>query len=141
MQVTEIPKDHFLYVAQKLDDMAHKLANGDVEIAMSALVACLVMNAQDEGIPLATVIQNVVAAHAELCEAVDEDEDDIVPQEKDAGGTFVWLKKPDEDARKVYVHDIMCETFNGPRPSPEHVVKHLDGDIYNNKATNLAWTK
>lgn len=63
-----------------------------------------------------------------------------MPQEMDSSGYFVWLKKPDSEPRKVYVHDLVCETFNGPRPSSEHKVKHLDGDITNNKADNLAWT-
>lgn len=37
------------------------------------------------------------------------------------------------------VHQIILETFIGPRPSPLHEGSHLDGNKANNAATNLAW--
>lgn len=37
------------------------------------------------------------------------------------------------------VHRLVCAAFNGPRPEPGMVVRHLDGDQLNNHATNLAW--
>ncbi len=65
-----------------------------------------------------------------------------IAQEMDRGGYFVWVEPKDGDGPvKAYVHDLVCATFNGPPPSPDHVVKHLDGDITNNKATNLAWVQ
>lgn len=37
------------------------------------------------------------------------------------------------------VHVAVCETFHGPRPTPAHVVRHLNGDSLDNRASNLAW--
>lgn len=37
------------------------------------------------------------------------------------------------------VHQLVCEAFCGPRPSPEHVVAHYDGNRGNNTPTNLRW--
>ena len=39
----------------------------------------------------------------------------------------------------VPVHSMVAGAFLGPRPSPKHQVRHLDGDRMNNRATNLAW--
>lgn len=36
-------------------------------------------------------------------------------------------------------HLLACEAFHGPRPSPKHHTRHLDGDQINNRADNLAW--
>lgn len=41
--------------------------------------------------------------------------------------------------KNFYVHLLVCEAFQGPRPSPVHEVRHLDGDPLNNRADNLAW--
>jgi len=41
--------------------------------------------------------------------------------------------------RKFYFHAVVCEAFHGPRPTPKHEVRHLDGDPTNNAAWNLAW--
>jgi hypothetical protein len=38
-----------------------------------------------------------------------------------------------------YGHVLVCETFNGPRPSPDHVAAHNDGDPLNNHYSNLRW--
>lgn len=43
--------------------------------------------------------------------------------------------------RKVnrYVHLLVCEAFHGPRPSPLHEARHLNGIETDNRASNLAW--
>lgn len=41
--------------------------------------------------------------------------------------------------KRIMVHRLIAETFLGPRPSPQHEVRHLDGDRSNNAASNLAW--
>lgn len=42
--------------------------------------------------------------------------------------------------RKVrLIHQFMCETYHGPRPTPFHEVRHLDEDRTNNTLTNLVW--
>lgn len=38
-----------------------------------------------------------------------------------------------------FVHQIVCDTFNGLRSDPDHQVRHLDGNPNNNHASNLAW--
>jgi len=40
---------------------------------------------------------------------------------------------------KRNVHALVCEAFYGPKPSPDHVVAHSDGNRKNNHATNLRW--
>ena len=37
------------------------------------------------------------------------------------------------------VHVLVLEAFIGPRPSPDHVSMHLDGNTRNNHVSNLAW--
>lgn len=37
------------------------------------------------------------------------------------------------------VHTLVAAAHLPPRPSPEHQVRHLDGDRLNPNATNLAW--
>ena len=42
--------------------------------------------------------------------------------------------------RKPYkIHRLVAEFFLEPRPSPQHELRHLDGDKTNNRADNLAW--
>lgn len=38
-----------------------------------------------------------------------------------------------------YLHTLICEAANGPRPSVLHVVRHLNGDCLDNRPANLAW--
>lgn len=38
-----------------------------------------------------------------------------------------------------FVHQLVCEAFNGLRADPLHQVRHLDGNPSNNCASNLAW--
>lgn len=37
------------------------------------------------------------------------------------------------------IHQLVALAFVGPRPSPVHEVRHLDGNPANNDASNLAW--
>lgn len=37
------------------------------------------------------------------------------------------------------VHTLVAEAFIGPRPRPDAVARHLDGDSLNNIPANLAW--
>lgn len=37
------------------------------------------------------------------------------------------------------VHTLVCRAFYGDKPTPKHVVRHLDGSKDNNRPENLAW--
>lgn len=41
--------------------------------------------------------------------------------------------------RPIGVHILVCEAFHGPKPSPLHQVRHLNGDPTDCSAGNLAW--
>lgn len=41
--------------------------------------------------------------------------------------------------RTVSVHSLVCEAFYGPRPTPGHQVRHLDGNRWNSNPGNLCW--
>lgn len=41
--------------------------------------------------------------------------------------------------RVEYIHALVCETFHGPRPSPSHQVRHLNGVPTDNRLENLVW--
>ena len=44
------------------------------------------------------------------------------------------------DRKKLYrVHQLVASVFVGPRPSPQHEVRHLDGNPENNLPGNLKW--
>lgn len=50
----------------------------------------------------------------------------------------VSLHKDGKRVRRS-VHRMVADGFLGPRPSPQHQVRHLDGDHGHNRAVNLAW--
>ena len=41
--------------------------------------------------------------------------------------------------KKMHVHRLVLEAHIGPRPTPKHVCRHLDGNKLNNKLSNLRW--
>lgn len=41
--------------------------------------------------------------------------------------------------RTFYVHQIVCISYHGPRPSPRHHAAHRDGDKMNNTPGNVQW--
>ena len=45
---------------------------------------------------------------------------------------------PVDGSKKIYIHRAVCELFNGP-PKQKQVCRHLDGNKYNNAASNLSW--
>lgn len=42
-------------------------------------------------------------------------------------------------SRTFKVHQLVCEAFHGPKPTPAHIVLHLDEDPSNNRPENLRW--
>src|SRR5438105_702836 len=69
----------------------------------------------------------------------------------DARGKLLWESRDKRGYRKVTVqlapgkwklfavHVLVCEEFHGPKPTPLHEVRHLDGNPGNNSAANLCW--
>jgi hypothetical protein len=53
-------------------------------------------------------------------------------------GQQKYIGIPVKGSKKIYVHRTVCELFNG-KPKKGQVCRHLDGDKYNNSASNLAW--
>jgi hypothetical protein len=45
----------------------------------------------------------------------------------------------DGSRRGFGVHRLACTTFHGPKPTPAHQVRHLNGDKTDNRSDNLAW--
>lgn len=41
--------------------------------------------------------------------------------------------------KKALVHVLVCEAFHGPKPTPEHQVRHVNGVRADCRAENLAW--
>lgn len=56
-----------------------------------------------------------------------------------SGYPVVRMKAPDGTRKKFKVHQLVCTAFHGEKPSPNHEVRHLDGNPMNNNAENLAW--
>jgi hypothetical protein len=50
---------------------------------------------------------------------------------------------PDHSSKghTVQVHDLVCLTYHGPRPTLEHKVFHLDRNRMNNRPENLKWSE
>ena len=45
----------------------------------------------------------------------------------------------DEKPRTVFVHKLVCATFHGEKPTPNHEVRHLNGIRTDNRPSNLRW--
>lgn len=48
----------------------------------------------------------------------------------------LWVKGK---SIKIYIHQIVAELYLDEKPSKEHQINHIDGDRFNNKASNLEW--
>lgn len=63
----------------------------------------------------------------------------VPPYPSKAGYLGVWVAQTNKRPRYKMVHKLMASTFLGPRPTKQHLIRHLDGDSYNNHLDNLAW--
>jgi len=52
-----------------------------------------------------------------------------------------WAHSLRRDGKNTwfYVHIAVCLAAHGPKPTPKHRVRHLDGDPLNNRPENLRW--
>lgn len=94
-------------------------------------------------------------ASKKLCEAAYsvEPNGDVYSKDSNWRGYGPRLMKPDLNShgysrvrltingkRKVYlVHKLVAEKYLGPKPTPAHEVRHLDGNRQNNSVSNLCW--
>jgi hypothetical protein len=64
----------------------------------------------------------------------------ILTGSPNAGGYFiVRLTDGRGVGRMHYLHRLVCRAFNGPPPSPEHVVNHVSGQKLDCRPENLCW--
>lgn len=59
--------------------------------------------------------------------------------ENGKGYRFFPIHSKGKPQINVYIHTAMLETFVGPRPSPQHQGRHLNGHNWDNRIENLAW--
>jgi len=51
----------------------------------------------------------------------------------------VHANTPHGGRRRYPVHKLVAEAFLPPRPTPDHEIRHVDGNPLNNTASNLSW--
>lgn len=57
----------------------------------------------------------------------------------DIGGYLKVRLTHGDVRRKYFAHVLVCTAFHGPKPSPGHECRHLDGSRTHNKPGNLQW--
>lgn len=61
-------------------------------------------------------------------------------QMKDRDGyPTVTVRCPDGERRQRFAHCLVALTFHGPRPTPKHHCRHLNGVKTDNRPENLCW--
>jgi hypothetical protein len=63
----------------------------------------------------------------------------IKQQTQKSGYQVVQIYDETNKRHVKFVHILMCETFIGPRPHPNHQVDHIDYNRANNNINNLRW--
>ena len=56
-----------------------------------------------------------------------------------ASGYLILRLMQSRVARWRKLHQVICETFHGPKPVGKTQVRHVDGNQLNNRASNLRW--
>lgn len=62
----------------------------------------------------------------------------LIKQQPTKDGYWSFTAHTDYGPKTVYVASLICEAWHGPRP-PLNVVRHLNGNHYQNREKNLAW--
>jgi len=55
------------------------------------------------------------------------------------GASHEYMSVRNRRLGTMKVHQLVCSTFHGKKPTPNSVVIHIDEDGCNNHATNLRW--
>jgi hypothetical protein len=63
-----------------------------------------------------------------------------VPAREENGRMVVTLVDGKGRVETKPVAELVLETFIGPRPSPDHIPLHKDGNFRNCRADNLEWS-
>jgi hypothetical protein len=63
----------------------------------------------------------------------------LKPWKHSFGYSFVTLSVRGFPQQKRLIHQLVCQTFHGPKPSVRHACAHSDGNPKNNRADNLRW--
>lgn len=56
-----------------------------------------------------------------------------------SNGYWAYSLRKDGKNKWVNLHAAVCFAAHGPKPTPQHRVRHLDGDPLNNRPENLRW--
>lgn len=54
-------------------------------------------------------------------------------------GYFAVVLSRCDSQRQWGVHQLVCLAFHGPKPTPKHEVRHLNGNPQDNRPDNLRW--
>lgn len=63
----------------------------------------------------------------------------LKPGDNGNGSVHVYLSNGNDRKKTIQVRKIVAEAFLPMRPSPDHVLSHIDGDYHNCAADNLEW--
>lgn len=63
----------------------------------------------------------------------------LSPTPTDQGYLTFKASRPGVRPRTLYVHQVVCRAFRGEKPDWADTVRHLDGVVTNNRASNLLW--
>lgn len=80
--------------------------------------------------------QYIVTSCGRVFDAVEKRE--VIFYVSASGYRRVWLRRRGRKS-PVNVYKLVALTYLGKRPSKNHVVRHLDGQSFNDRVDNLAW--
>ena len=89
---------------------------------------------------VAECIEGRLEAVAETLAAPADDEDEWSAPSKPPIDPATGRRVLVEDGERLFMDELVLETFRGPRPCPEARAVHLDGDLANDELANLVWS-
>ena len=57
----------------------------------------------------------------------------------DYGAIRVQLRKPSGGKLNTYIHVLVMDAFGSSKPTPSAIIKHKNGNYYDNRIENLEW--